>query len=48
VTGDSGPGAHLGPFEGQVVAVGRLFGYEFKIMDKIPVISLPVGSTSST
>jgi hypothetical protein len=27
VTGDSGPGAHLGPFEGQVVAVGPLLGY---------------------
>jgi hypothetical protein len=37
VTGDSGPGAHLGPFEGQVVAVGPLLGYEFKIMEKIPV-----------
>jgi hypothetical protein len=37
VTGDSGPGAHLGPFEGRVVAVGPLIGYEFKIMNKIPV-----------
>jgi hypothetical protein len=37
VTGDSGAGARLGPFEGRVIAVGPLVGYEFKIMDKIPV-----------
>ena len=30
VSGDSGSGDHVGPFEGRVVAVGPLLGYTFK------------------
>jgi hypothetical protein len=37
VTGDSGSGNRIGPFEGRVVAVGPLIGYTFKIMEVIPV-----------
>jgi len=37
VTGDSGSGDHIGPFEGRVVAVGPLVGYTFKILEIIPV-----------
>ena len=37
VTGDSGSGNRIGPFEGRVVAVGPLVGYTFKIMEVIPV-----------
>ena len=37
VTGDSGSGDRVGPFEGQVVAVGPLVGYTFKIAEVIPV-----------
>jgi len=37
VTGDSGSGNRIGPFEGRVVAVGPLVGYTFKIMEIIPV-----------
>jgi hypothetical protein len=37
VTGDSGAGAKLGPFEGRDVAIGPLVGYTFKFMEVIPV-----------
>jgi hypothetical protein len=37
VTGDSGSGNRIGPFEGRVVAVGPLVGYTFKVMNIIPV-----------
>ena len=37
VTGDSGSGDRVGPFEGQVVAVGPLVGYTFKISEMVPV-----------
>jgi hypothetical protein len=37
VTGDSGSGDRVGPFEGQVVAVGPLVGYTFKIAEVVPV-----------
>ncbi len=30
ITGDSGPGARLGPFEGRVTAVGPMLGYVLK------------------
>lgn len=36
LTGNSGAGAVLGPFEGQVSALGLTAGYTF-IVDKIPI-----------
>jgi len=36
VTGDSGAGAVLGSFKGEVTGVGAQAAYNFKIMDKIP------------
>ncbi len=37
LTGDSGSGNRIGPFQGRVVAVGPLVGYTFKVMGIIPV-----------
>jgi hypothetical protein len=37
VSGDTGSGDRIGPFEGRVVAVGPLVGYTFKVMEVIPV-----------
>ncbi len=36
LTGDSGSGAKLGPFEGQAVGAGGTAAYDFKIAGKIP------------
>lgn len=36
VTGDTGPGALLGPFKGRVAGVGGQVAYNFKIAGKIP------------
>jgi hypothetical protein len=31
ITGDSGPGATLGPYKGRASAIGGMFGYDFKL-----------------
>jgi hypothetical protein len=36
ISGDSGSGARLGPFEGQVLGIGGEAAYNFKIAGKIP------------
>jgi len=43
VTGDSGSGAKLGPFEGQVAGVGGTAAYDFKIAGKIPATLRLIG-----
>jgi hypothetical protein len=45
ISGDSGSGARLGPFEGQVIGVGGEAAYNFQIAGKIPVTLRLHGTT---
>jgi hypothetical protein len=45
LTGDSGPGAKLGPFEGRVFGIGGQAAYNFKIAGKIPATLRLHGTT---
>ena len=47
LTGDSGSGARLGPFQGQVVGVGGTAAYDFEIAGKIPATLRLIGLQES-